>query len=70
MSYSFFSVVDAPCSPRACSRSVTLSALQARGRSVDQRVPLNVLPPAFGMAFMITPLVPVSAIWPESCTST
>ncbi|MNC86286.1 hypothetical protein D3C83_19330 [compost metagenome] len=34
------------------------------------RLPLKVFPPVRGMAFMITPLVPVSAIWPDSCTST
>ena len=33
-------------------------------------VPVNRLPPAFGMAFMMTPFVPVSAVWPDNCTST
>ena len=65
MSYSFFSesVSDAPL---ARSRSFTLLPWRDGADPLASSEPWNLLPPDFGIAFMITPLVPDSGVCPEN----
>jgi hypothetical protein len=65
MSYSFFSE-SVVVVPLARSRSLTLLPWSDGADPLASSEPWNVLPPDFGIAFMITPLVPDSGICPEN----
>src|SRR6187200_3011009 len=69
-SYSDFSVDDAVVKPRDMRRSVMLLPCRLGADPLTSALALKVLPPALGTAFITTPLVPVSPIWPDNCTST
>ena len=53
------------CTPRSCSRGFRLSACQAPGVPPANMLPLNWLPPSFGIMLMRRPPFCVSAPCPE-----